>query len=143
MALKNYSIRTCHLSVGGVPISKGLVSFAIEPVGDRFDDEVSADGEVCRFDTGEVRHDCTLILKGYSSENQVLSAIHAADVESENGAGIFVLSFTDEQGASVLLTDQAYVKAMGGATYGQKREDVTWKIRAVCNTPLSFVVGGN
>ena len=141
--MKNYSIRTTHLSLGGIPISKGLVSFTVTPVGDRFDDEASADGDVCRFDTGEVRHDCELILKGYSEENQVLSGIHQADVESENGAGVFVLKFTDEQGATKMLTDSAYIKAMGPAGFSQKREDVTWKIRAVFDSPLQFTVGGN
>ena len=141
--MKNYSIRTCHLSLGGVPISSGLVSFTVEPEGDRFDDEVSADGEVCRFDTGEVRHKCTLVLKGFSSENEKLSRIHQVDVESENGAGVFVLKFKDEQGTTDILTDSAYIKAMGGAGFSQKREDVTWNIRAVFATPVSFTVGGN
>jgi hypothetical protein len=143
MALKNYSIRTCHLNLGGIPIAEGLVSFTIEPEGDRFDDEVSADGDVCRFDTGEVRHKGTLVLKGYSRENEKLSAIHQADVESENGAGIFVLSFRDEQGSTVMLTDEAYIKGMPGAGYSQKREDTSWTIRANFKTPLSFTIGGN
>jgi hypothetical protein len=143
MGLKNYSIKTCHLSLGGIPISEGLVSFECAPVGDRFDDEVSADGDVCRYDTGEVRHDCTLILKGYSVENQKLSGIHQVDVASENGAGVFVLSFKDEQGATAILTDKAYIKAMAGGTFANKREDTTWKIRAVFDTPLSFTIGGN
>jgi hypothetical protein len=141
--MRNYSIKTTNLTLGGVPIKTGLVSFAIEPVGDRFDDEASADGDVCRWDTGETRHNGTLILKGYSPENEKLSAIHQADVESNNGAGIFVLSFTDEQGATVVLTDEAYIKALPGATYGAKREDTTWKIRVNLTSPQSFVIGGN
>lgn len=141
--MKNYSIKTTNLIIGGLPIKKGLVSFAIEPVGDRFDDEISADGDVCRFDTGETRHNATLILKGYSEENEKLSAILQADIEAGNGAGIVVLSFTDEQGATVMMTDEAYIKAMPSATFSSKREDVTWKLRAVFNVPLSFTVGGN
>lgn len=143
MSLKNYSIKTTHLNIGGLPVSEGLVSFAIAPVGDRFDDEASADGDVCRYDTGEVRHDATLVLKGFSVENEKLSAIHQADVADENGAGIFVLSFTDEQGATRLLTDKAYIKGMPPATFANKREDTTWKLRVICDTPLSFTIGGN
>lgn len=143
MALKNYSIRTCNLSLGGVPISSGLVSFTLEPEGDRFADEVSADGEWCRYDTGEIRHTGTLVLKGFSNENEVLSRIHQADVESENGAGVFVLKFKDEQGTTDVLTDEAFIVGMPPAGFSQKREDVTWKIRCGFKVPLSFTVGGN
>jgi hypothetical protein len=141
--LKNFSIRTCNLSVGGIPISEGFVGASCEPEADRFDDEVSADGDVCRYDTGEVRHTFNLTLKGYSRENEKLSAIHQADVASENGAGIFVLKFTDEQGATVMLTDSAYIKGMPPVNFTNKREDITWKIRCVFDVPLSFTIGGN
>ncbi len=144
MSLKIYSLaRGCELSVGGIPIKEGLVSFAIAPEGDRYADDVSSDGMVTRWDTGEVRHNATLILKGGSSENEKLSAIHAADVSVGNGAGVVVLSFTDEQGASKVLTPAAWIKSMPTMTMGTSREDVSWAIRCVLDVPESFIVGGN
>ncbi len=144
MSLKVYSLaKGCELSVGGIPIKEGLVSFAMAPEGDRFADDASADGMVTRWDTGEVRHNATLILKGGSSENEKLSAIHQADVSVGNGAGVVVLSFTDEQGASKVLTPSAWIKAMPTMTKGVSPEDVSWALRCVCDTPLSFIVGGN
>lgn len=144
MSLKVYSLaRGCELSIGGIPIKEGLVSFAVAPEGDRFGDDVSADGMVTRWDTGEVRHNATLILKGGSNENEKLSAIHAADVSDGNGAGVVVLSFTDEQGASKILTPAAWIKAMPTMTKGVNPEDVSWAIRLVLDVPEQFIVGGN
>lgn len=142
-SLKVYNIRDCSLNLGGIDISEGLVSFSCEPEGEAFGDEISADGQVTRFATNECRVTCNLILKGSSSENEKLSAIHAADVAVTNGAGVFVLKFSDELGASVLTTDQAWIRAMPSKTFATSPEDVTWAIRAVAHTPLQFVVGGN
>jgi hypothetical protein len=144
MSLKVYSLaKGCELSVGGIPIKEGLVSFAIAPEGDRFGDDVSADGMVTRWDTGEVRHNATLILKGASSENEKLSAIHAVDVSVGNGAGVVTLSFTDEQGATKILTPAAWIKSMPTMTRGTNPEDVSWAIRCVLDVPEQLIVGGN
>lgn len=142
-ALKVYDIKECSLNLGGIDISEGLVSFACNPEGPAFEDEISADGQVTRHATHECRVTCVLTLKGSSSENEKLSAIHAADVAVANGAGVFVLSFSDEQGASILLTDQAWVRGMASKEFAAAPGDVAWEIRAVCHTPLQFVIGGN
>jgi hypothetical protein len=142
-ALKVYNIRDCSLILGGINIEEGLVSFGVEPEGNAFEDEISADGQVTRHATNECRVTCTLILKGSSSENEKLSAIHAADVAVTNGAGVFVLNFSDELGASILVTDQAWIRKMSGKVFGVSPEDTSWEIRAVAHTPLQFVVGGN
>jgi hypothetical protein len=143
MAVKNYSINTCRLIFGGLSIKEGLVSFAIAPVGKRFDSDTGADGMVTRWNTNEVRHTCTLVLKGASKENQLLSAIHQADVEADNGAGIVVMSFTDEQGATFALTDSSWLEGMAEVSKAVSPGDVTWTIMAAFKTPQSFTIGGN
>lgn len=144
MSLKVYSLaKGCELSVGGIPIKEGLVSFRIAPMGKRYESDSSADAMVTRWDTGEVRHEVTLTLKGASSENEKLSAIHAADVSAANGAGVVVISFSDEQGATKLLSPAGWITQMPETTKGVNPEDVAWPFEVVCDTPLNFVVGGN
>lgn len=144
MSLKVYSLaRGCELNIAGIPIKEGLVSFALAPEGDRFADDCSADGMVTRWDTGEVRHNGTIVLKGGSSENEKLSAIHAADCAVPNGAGVVTLKFSDEQGATTVLTDKCWIKALPTMTKAVNPEDVSWALRLCCETPLNVVVGGN
>lgn len=143
MAFKNYNIKNCKLIVGGLQIKEGLVSFGVAPLGDRMVSDAGADGMVTRWDTNDPRHNCTLILKGASKENQVLSDIHRVDIATFNGAGVVVLSFTDEQGASIMMTDTAWIKGMPEKVFAVSPQDVTWQFEASFDSPLSFVVGGN
>lgn len=138
-----YDIKEVKLNLGGIPISKGLVSCEVAPMGVAFDSEISADGMVVRHATHETRSKVNLILKGASPENQKLSAIHAADVAIGNGAGVLVFKLEDKQGASIALSDSCWIDAMPNATYASARGDVTWVMTAVFDVPLSFVVGGN
>jgi hypothetical protein len=141
--LKVYDIKECTLNFGGVDIGEGLVSFQVEPEGDAFDDDSSADGMVTRWATHENRVNGTLILKGASSDNEKLSAVINADVSIGNGAGVVTINFEDQQGASVLVTDKAWIKRKAGKTFGASPGDTTWLIRIVADIPLGFVVGGN
>lgn len=143
MSLRNYDIKEVKIIIGGVPIGEGLVSLEVAPMGVAFDSEIGADGMVTRYATHETRSKVNLILKGASPEHQKLSAIHAADVASATGAGILVLSVTDLQGASIALTDKAWIDAMPSKTFGSAPQDVTWVLTAVFDAPLAFVVGGN
>lgn len=144
MSLKNYALaRGCSLIIAGLSIKEGLVSFEIAPVGKRFESDSGADGMVTRWDTGERRHACKLVLKGASKENQVLSGIHNVDIEAGNGAGVFVMSFNDSQGASVFLVDEAWLEQKAGKVFATQPGDVTWDIMAVSNSPLNFIIGGN
>jgi hypothetical protein len=142
MSLKNYNIKNCQLTVGGLPVKEGLVSFGVAPVGARFASDAGADGMVTRWDTNDPRHTCTLILKGGSKENQVLSAIHAADIATFNGAGVVLLSFVDEQGASIMLGN-AWITGMPEKVFAASPGDVSWAFEAVFDSPLNFVIGGN
>lgn len=142
-SLKVYDIKECSLNCGGVDISEGIVSFAINPEGPAFEDEISADGQVTRHATHECRNTGVLVLKGSSSENEKLSAIHAADVAVSNGAGVFVFEFKDNLGASVVMTDQAWIRQMSSKEFAAAPGDTSWEIRIVTHTPLQFVIGGN
>ncbi len=140
--MANFDLNACELNFGGLSIKDSVVSFEIVPEGDAYADEVSADGKSCSYPTGETRATLNLVLKGYSVHNAQLSAIHAADRSATNGVGIVPAFFKDGNGTtSVVGTGR--ILALPGATFTNKREDVTWKIRLFLNAPLQYIVGGN
>lgn len=129
--------------VGGIPIKDGLVSSEVSSEGDAFADEVGVDGHVVRYRTGENRANLTLVVKGSSEENAKLSAIHAADLASTNGAGVIPVLVRDQNGTTLFATDKAWIKGRPTKTAAAAPGDVTWVIRLVLSSPLNAIVGGN
>lgn len=141
--MANYEIDAVEVNVAGLPIKTGLVSFEIAPEGDAYADEISADGQVCRYGTGEKRATCNIVLKGFSEHNGQLSTLHAADRAANNGLGIGTFLLKDGNGATVVTASQAWIMAIPSATFSNKREDITWKIRLVLSSPLNHIIAGN
>lgn len=140
--MANFEINGCELNVAGISIKDAVVSFEIVPEGDAYADEVSADGKSCSYATGENRAMLNVVLKGYSVHNAQLSALHAADRSATNGLGIVPMFFKDGNGTTS-VAGTARILALPGATFTNKREDVTWKIRLFLNAPLQYIIGGN
>jgi hypothetical protein len=140
--MANFDINGVELNVGGLSIKDQIVSFEFVPEGDAYADEVSADGKSCSYATGETRATLNLVLKGYSIHNAQLSAIHAGDRSATNGLGILPMFFKDGNGTTS-IAGTCRILALPGATFTNKREDVTWKIRLFLNAPLQYIIGGN
>lgn len=139
----NFNINGCDCVLSGIPLKDSLVSVEITPEGDAYSDDIGADGTVCRYATNERRATANIVLKGFSKEHAKLTALHAADVSSTNGAGITSFLFKDNNGSTLVSTDKAWIMGMPAKTSGQKPEDVTWKVRLVLSSPLNWIVGGN
>lgn len=138
-----FDINGADCVFAGIPLKDALVSVEITPEGPAFSDDIGADGSVCRYATNERRATAKVTLKGHSDEHEKLTALHAADVSATNGLGVAPFLFKDRNGATNIATDKAWIMGMPAATYGQKREDVTWEIRLVLTSPLNWVVGGD
>lgn len=138
-----YDILGCDIIVGGIPIKDGLVSAEIAPEGAAFADEIGADGHVCRYATHEVRANLTIVLKGSSEENQRLSALHAADVQATNGAGVVPVLVKDNNGATLISTAAGWITQQGTKNLAASAGDITWTVRLVLSSPLAWIVGGN
>lgn len=138
-----FDINAVDIIVGGIPLKDGLVSAEVAPEGPAFADEIGADGHVQRYATHETRANLTVVLKGSSEENQKLSALHAADVATESGAGVVPVLVKDNNGATLISTSSGWVTGMPTKPFATSAGDVTWTIRLVLNTPLTWIVGGN
>lgn len=138
-----YDINAVEVVLAGIPLKDALVSVEITPEGPAFADDIGADGSVCRYATNERRARANITLKGHSAENEKLSALHAADVAASNGLGVVSFLLTDGNGASKIATDKAWIEGMAAKTFGQSPGDVTWAVRLVLSSPLSYIIGGN
>lgn len=138
-----FDILGCECVLAGIPLKDALVSIEITPEGPAFADDIGADGSVCRYATHERRATANITLKGHSSEHEKLSVLHAADVASPNGLGVVSFLFTDGNGASKVATDKAWILGMPAKTFAASPGDVTWAVRLVLSSPLSWIIGGN
>lgn len=132
-----------HGTLAGITLGKDFPAeetWVIEAVGESFEDEVGANGDVVRFATHDKRLLVKLKVKGSSVDNQKLSALHALDTNSPNGAGIGAFLLKDAQGAS-LYAGQGWILGIPPNALGKKRGDVEWRIRVV--PAASPTVGGN
>lgn len=138
-----YNINGCDLVFFGIPMKDNVVSFLIAPDGPAFTKEKGADGKIIRCATNEKGAKCTVTLKGGSIENEKLSAIHALDVSTPNGAGVGPFYFIDHNGSTLVSTDVAWIEGMTSKTFGATPGDTTWVIDLVLDKPLQYVIGGN
>jgi hypothetical protein len=138
-----YNILGCQCIFLALPLHDAIVSFEITPEGPAYADDIGADGSVCRYATNERRATANVTLKGHSKVHEQLSAIHAGDVSAVNGLGVGDFLFLDGNGASKIATDKAWLLGMPAKTFAQAPSDVTWAIRLVMSSPLTWIVGGN
>ncbi len=141
--MSNFDLNAVEVNVTGIPIKDGLVSFEVTPEGDAYADEVSVDGKVCRYATGETRATCNIVLKGFSSHHAELSALCAADRQATNGLGVGSFLLKDGNGATLISASQAWIMGIPAMSMTSKREDITWKIRLVLSSPLNHIIAGN
>jgi hypothetical protein len=138
-----YNILGCQCIFADIPIHDAIVSCEITPEGPAYADDIGADGTVCRYATNERRATANITVKGFSKVNEKLSALHGGDVSAINGLGVAPFLFLDGNGASKIATDKAWILGMPAKTFAASAGDVTWAIRLVMSSPLTWIVGGN
>ncbi len=117
--------------------------FKISPVGEAYVVEgPGADGHVAFCGTNNDLYNIELTFKGTSSEIGRLAAIHIADRNASNGAGIAPLLCKDGGGSTVIMTDRCRIMSMPEQSFGVTKADVVFKLMAVIE-PGGFLAGGN
>ena len=117
--------------------------FKITPNGPAYKIEgPGADGQTTRCGTNDNGYKIQLTFKGASAENAKMSALHIADRQATNGAGVAPLLIKDANGSTLIATDRAWITGMAEKTLGISPGDVTWELEAVIE-PGGFIAGGN
>jgi hypothetical protein len=139
-----YSSKAVSLVCCAIPIEDGRADefVTVEADAEAFAPEVSADGVVMRYATGNTLYTVTVKLKGYSAENSKLAALHALDTNTENGAGIGAFLLKDNNGSTLMAADKCWIQKSPGVMLGKTRGDVDWVFKVVA-TPAQMLVGGN
>lgn len=140
-----YESKVVRVIFGGISLEDGRSDpfFRIAANGDAYVIEgPGADGHVAMCGTNNDVYEITLSFKGTSAENAKLSAIHIADRQAFNGAGIAPLLCLDESGSTVIQTDRCRIMGMPEQSFGVTKPDVAWKLISVIE-PGGFLLGGN
>jgi len=112
----------------------------VEQVSDGFTDVVGTDGEVVRSKTNDRRTTVTLKLLQTSISNDILSAVHNADIRARNGRGVFPFQIIDLQGTTVVHAAQAWIVKAPDTSFDRSAKTKEWQIRLAEATRFD---GGN
>lgn len=140
MALGVYSPSQVVCTIGGFPMQGKAEQFLkITMLSDAFKDKSGADGYVTRMKTNDLRATVEVTLAYGSASNAALSALYAADILSENGAGVAAFLTKDLNGNSLWTAEHIWVVKAPDIVLGAEPDDVTWVLRAAKMIPF---VGG-
>ena len=144
MGFKNYDSNAVDLILCAIPITDGRAEnfVKITAAEDAFGTESGCDGEVTRYATHNEVYEAEVTLKGSSSHNEQLAALHALDRMSAGGAGVGIFLLKDRNGATLFASDKCWIKKPADYETGKQRGDVTWPVTFVAK-PLGIIPGGN
>jgi hypothetical protein len=135
--------------IAGLPIDVGSGGeggyaddefLTIEQEADAFLDVVGVDGEVTRSKSHDGRATVTLRLMQSSRSNERLAALHVADKNLPNGAGIGAFQVKDLGGSSLYGAEECWIAKAPTASFGREAGPREWKIRVA---KLKDFTGGN
>lgn len=139
-----YDSEAVSLIVCAIPINDGRAEefVTVEQDEDSFGLEQGSDGSACRYAMKPTLFTVTVKLKGHSSENAKLAALHAIDTSASNGAGIGIFLLKDNNGSTLMGSDKCWIHKPAPAAFGKTRADVEWVLKVVA-TPSQMLLGGN
>lgn len=145
--MASFSVHQHVISLGGVSLIGGFGqggAFEVSPDGDAFVIVKGVTGDAVRIYTGEDTYQVKFTLLQTSVNNDILSALHEADVlAAENGlagAGVFPLLIKDLGGSTVFTSGEAFVKKPPTITGTNTATDREWELVAFGGR---LHVGGN
>jgi hypothetical protein len=142
MTTRIYDSNQVQVAFAGVPV-QGYADgdfLTISWETDAFSDVVGTDGEVSRSKTNDRRATVEIILMNTSPTNDLLQAIHLADLIGPGGAGVGALLVTDLNGTSLYTAGNAWISKAPDVTYGREANERTWTLRV---DKLIAFTGGN
>ncbi len=111
MGIKHWNPDQVDVIFGGIPLS-GFSEDAIiklTEAGDRFTITAGVMGDLTRSKDPAVVGVLTVDLMLSSKSNDVLSAMHIADIEAEGGAGVVPCAVNDRNGSGLFASPEAYI----------------------------------
>lgn len=145
MAKAIYSAQEGSLIVAAKPIDHGLApgGFLQFAPAAQFSTSRDVMGNICRARINDPIVPVTLKLWNWSKHNQELSALLAADTLANNGAGIGVFQWLDNQGATLVNSDFCWVNGPPPDwNVGEEAFEVSWPLIIVA-PPEFLIFGGN
>lgn len=142
MTTRIYDSNQVQVSFAGIPV-QGYADgdfLTITKESDAFSSVVGTDGEVSRSKTNDRRATVEIILMSTSPTNDILSAVHVADINAPGGAGVGGFLVTDLNGSSLYASGNAWVKRSPDVTYGREANERTWTLEV---DVLQDFTGGN
>jgi hypothetical protein len=145
MANTVYAAREGSLIIAAKPMDHGLppggfLKFAPEV---QFSTSRDIAGNVCRARINNPIVQVTLKLYNWSKHNQELSALLAADTLANNGAGIGVFQWKDNQGATLISSDTCWVNGLPPDwNPAEEAYEVSWPLIIIA-PPEFMILGGN
>lgn len=134
---KAVSVSFANITLQGFAESDGVT---IDNESDAYGDVQGVDGETTRFRTNDDRANVTIRLMQSSSANDQLSALHALDKLTPNGAGIGTFNVKDTNGTSLYNGENAWIQKAPQAVFDRSAKEREWKIRVA---KLVRIDGGN
>lgn len=112
----------------------------IEQTQATFTTHVGADGKVTRAKTLDRTATVRINLMQTSAQNDAMSAVHIADRDSPNGAGILPLYIRDRNGRSLHTAAESWIQKAPDAVYDRTPTVRVWELGVAV---LENFVGGN
>lgn len=136
--VNTYSPKDVSISFGGYPLA-GWDSITISRNAPSFVTVRGIRGKHTRIPSGDTSATITVSILQTSPSNDVLSEVHALDLQY--GTGRLALTLKDSSGKSVFSSDEGYIVAYPEVVFSGGFEYRSWTI--YCQTTKSYVVGGN
>jgi hypothetical protein len=142
MTTRIYDSNQVQISFAGVPV-EGYADgdfLTITKTSDGFTSVVGTDGVVSRSKTNDRRATVEIRLMQTSRTNELLAAIHKADLETNGGAGIGAFLCADLNGTSLYAAGNCWIKKAPDVTYGREAQERVWTLEV---DVLQDFTGGN
>lgn len=142
MTTRIYDSNRVQVSFAGIPV-RGYADgdfLTITKESDGFTSVVGTDGEVSRSKTNDRRATIEITLMSTSKTNDLLAAVHKADLEAPGGAGVGAFLVVDLNGTSLYASGNCWITRAPDVTYGREANERTWTLQ--CDVLQDFT-GGN
>lgn len=129
--MRTYDFKAVSVSFAGITLQGFAESdgVAIDNESDAYSDVIGIDGETTRARTNDDRANVTIRLMQSSSANDQLSALHALDKLTPNGAGIGTFNCKDTNGTSLYNGEAAWIQKPPPVVFDRGVKEREWKIR--------------
>jgi len=126
LVVRTYDPKNVKVIIGVVPVS-GLVSIKVAQPDVSFEKVRTSDGTVSRTAKNVRDYEVTLVVNSTSLINNVLSELHGADLQ--NNQGTFLLIIQDlNQGIPLLIAETAWITKYAETEKGESAADMEWVI---------------